>query len=262
MQTNFTAAQLADPDIARLREDPARLRPLRLLHRDLPDLRAARRRARQPARPHLPDQGHAGERPARRRAEVVKHVDRCLSCLSCMTTCPSGVNYMHLVDHARASDRDDVSRGPWPTGAAPRASALVLPRPGSVPPRPCRRRGWRAPSRRAPARSASAAPLALVPAQAAAAPRPSTGRRSSGARDAGPAGRAAERLRAAGARARDQRGDDPAADAPRLRGRRRRGRGLLRRAHASPRTRTAAASRAPTSSPGRARSIAAASTRS
>ena len=35
-------------------------------------------------------------------AEVVKHVDRCLSCLSCMTTCPSGVNYMHLVDHARA----------------------------------------------------------------------------------------------------------------------------------------------------------------
>jgi glycolate oxidase iron-sulfur subunit len=33
--------------------------------------------------------------------EVVKHVDRCLSCLSCMTTCPSGVHYMHLVDHAR-----------------------------------------------------------------------------------------------------------------------------------------------------------------
>nr|WP_176023768.1 glycolate oxidase subunit GlcF [Brucella pseudintermedia] len=34
--------------------------------------------------------------------EIVRHVDRCLSCLSCMTTCPSGVNYMHLVDHARA----------------------------------------------------------------------------------------------------------------------------------------------------------------
>ena len=33
--------------------------------------------------------------------DVVKHIDRCLSCLSCMTTCPSGVNYMHLVDHAR-----------------------------------------------------------------------------------------------------------------------------------------------------------------
>ena len=35
-------------------------------------------------------------------ARVVKHIDRCLSCLSCMTTCPSGVHYMHLVDHARA----------------------------------------------------------------------------------------------------------------------------------------------------------------
>jgi glycolate oxidase iron-sulfur subunit len=35
-------------------------------------------------------------------AHVVKHIDRCLSCLSCMTTCPSGVHYMHLVDHARA----------------------------------------------------------------------------------------------------------------------------------------------------------------
>src|ERR1700753_1293406 len=34
--------------------------------------------------------------------EVCKNIDRCLSCLSCMTTCPSGVNYMHLVDHARA----------------------------------------------------------------------------------------------------------------------------------------------------------------
>jgi glycolate oxidase iron-sulfur subunit len=34
-------------------------------------------------------------------ADTVKHIDRCLSCLSCMTTCPSGVNYMHLVDHAR-----------------------------------------------------------------------------------------------------------------------------------------------------------------
>ncbi|MEL6617842.1 MAG: glycolate oxidase subunit GlcF [Pseudomonadota bacterium] len=33
--------------------------------------------------------------------KVVKHIDRCLSCLACMTTCPSGVHYMHLVDHAR-----------------------------------------------------------------------------------------------------------------------------------------------------------------
>lgn len=35
-------------------------------------------------------------------ADVVRHIDRCLSCLACTTTCPSGVDYMHLVDHSRA----------------------------------------------------------------------------------------------------------------------------------------------------------------
>ncbi len=39
------------------------------------------------------------DRPANK--VTVTHIDRCLSCLACMTTCPSGVNYMHLVDHAR-----------------------------------------------------------------------------------------------------------------------------------------------------------------
>jgi glycolate oxidase iron-sulfur subunit len=43
---------------------------------------------------------------------VVKHVDRCLSCLSCMTTCPSGVNYMHLVDQARVRIERDYKRPP------------------------------------------------------------------------------------------------------------------------------------------------------
>ena len=33
--------------------------------------------------------------------KIVKHIDRCLSCYSCMTTCPSGVKYMHLIDHGR-----------------------------------------------------------------------------------------------------------------------------------------------------------------
>ena len=42
--------------------------------------------------------------------ETVKHLDRCLSCLSCMTTCPSGVNYMHLVDEARAHVEESYKR--------------------------------------------------------------------------------------------------------------------------------------------------------
>ncbi len=42
--------------------------------------------------------------------KTVKHIDRCLSCLACMTTCPSGVNYMHLVDMARAYIEDTYER--------------------------------------------------------------------------------------------------------------------------------------------------------
>jgi glycolate oxidase iron-sulfur subunit len=62
-------------------------------------------------------------------AEVVKHVDRCLSCLSCMTTCPSGVNYMHLVDHARAYINEHYDR-PWHEKMLRSILARVLPYPG------------------------------------------------------------------------------------------------------------------------------------
>ncbi|MBC2664203.1 glycolate oxidase subunit GlcF [Novosphingobium flavum] len=62
-------------------------------------------------------------------AEVVKHVDRCLSCLSCMTTCPSGVNYMHLVDHARAYI-EARHRRPWHERLLRAALAHILPYPG------------------------------------------------------------------------------------------------------------------------------------
>ncbi len=59
-------------------------------------------------------------------AEVVKHIDRCLSCLSCMTTCPSGVNYMHLVDHARAYI-EQTYRRPLPDRLLRAVLCLVLP---------------------------------------------------------------------------------------------------------------------------------------
>ena len=41
------------------------------------------------------------EKKKRPTKKVVSHIDKCLSCYSCMTTCPSGVNYMHLIDHGR-----------------------------------------------------------------------------------------------------------------------------------------------------------------
>jgi glycolate oxidase iron-sulfur subunit len=60
--------------------------------------------------------------------EVVKHIDRCLSCLSCMTTCPSGVHYMHLVDHARAYIEATYTR-PWHDRLLRWVLASVLPYP-------------------------------------------------------------------------------------------------------------------------------------
>ena len=61
--------------------------------------------------------------------EVVKHIDRCLSCLACMTTCPSGVNYMHLVNQARVKVEDEYSR-PLSERFLRGVLAQVLPRPG------------------------------------------------------------------------------------------------------------------------------------
>src|SRR4051794_18058999 len=61
--------------------------------------------------------------------ETVKHIDRCLSCLSCMTTCPSGVHYMHLVDHGRRHIERHYRR-PWAERLLRRWLGFVLSRPG------------------------------------------------------------------------------------------------------------------------------------
>jgi glycolate oxidase iron-sulfur subunit len=68
------------------------------------------------------------ETEAKPNAEVVKHIDRCLSCLACMTTCPSGVNYMHLVDHARAYVQQNYRR-PLADRLTRALLAAVLPHP-------------------------------------------------------------------------------------------------------------------------------------
>ncbi len=60
--------------------------------------------------------------------EIVKHIDRCLSCLACMTTCPSGVHYMHLVDHARAHIEATYDR-PLGDRAMRALLAWILPHP-------------------------------------------------------------------------------------------------------------------------------------
>jgi glycolate oxidase iron-sulfur subunit len=61
-------------------------------------------------------------------AQTVKHIDRCLSCLSCTTTCPSGVDYAHLIDDAREYVEDHYRR-PISDRVLRWLLATVLPRP-------------------------------------------------------------------------------------------------------------------------------------
>lgn len=60
--------------------------------------------------------------------KTVKHIDRCLSCLACMSTCPSGVHYMHLVDHAREYIEQNYSRR-WDDRALRWILSKILPYP-------------------------------------------------------------------------------------------------------------------------------------
>jgi glycolate oxidase iron-sulfur subunit len=128
MKTEFTLAQLANPDIA---EADKILRacvhcgfctatcPTYVLLGD--ELDSPRGRI------YLIKEMLEKDKPPTK--EVVKHIDRCLSCLACMTTCPSGVNYMHLVDQARVRIEEDYSR-PLAERALRAVLAWVLPRPG------------------------------------------------------------------------------------------------------------------------------------
>jgi glycolate dehydrogenase iron-sulfur subunit len=128
MKTEFTLAQLAEPDIA---EADKILRacvhcgfctatcPTYVLLGD--ELDSPRGRI------YLMKEMLEKDRPPTQ--EVVKHIDRCLSCLACMTTCPSGVHYMHLVDQARVRIEKQYVRPP--TERVLRAAlAWILPRPG------------------------------------------------------------------------------------------------------------------------------------
>jgi glycolate oxidase iron-sulfur subunit len=127
MQTNFSLAQLADPDT---QEADKILRacvhcgfctatcPTYVLLGD--ELDSPRGRI------YLIKDMLEKDRPA--DARTVKHIDRCLSCLSCMTTCPSGVHYMHLVDQARAHIEETYER-PWLDRTVRRVLGEVLPRP-------------------------------------------------------------------------------------------------------------------------------------
>ena len=127
MQTRFTAAQLADPGIAA--SEPILRKcvhcgfctatcPTYVLLGD--ELDGPRGRI------YLIKDMLESSRPATR--EVVRHIDRCLSCLACMTTCPSGVHYQHLIDHARVYI-ERTYRRPWSERVLRALLAKLLPYP-------------------------------------------------------------------------------------------------------------------------------------
>lgn len=111
MQTNFTPEQLADP---RLKEAERILR--RCVHCGFCTATCSTyvldgdERDSPRGRIYLMKDMFEGSKPA--SGPVKHHIDRCLSCLSCMTTCPSGVDYMHLVDLARNHIEETGQRSP------------------------------------------------------------------------------------------------------------------------------------------------------
>ena len=101
MQTNFTDAQLKIPAIQRSNEILRSCVHCGFCTATCPTYQVLGDELDSPrGRIYLIKDMLENDRPA--DAKTVKHIDRCLSCLACMTTCPSGVHYMHLVDHARA----------------------------------------------------------------------------------------------------------------------------------------------------------------
>jgi glycolate oxidase iron-sulfur subunit len=99
MQTSFNAVQLADPTIARADEILRRCVHCGLCTATCPTyVLTGDERDSPRGRIYFMKQMFEERKVTQ---SMTYHIDRCLSCFSCMTTCPSGVDYMHLVDLAR-----------------------------------------------------------------------------------------------------------------------------------------------------------------
>ncbi len=127
MQTNFSAEQLADPHIAESEKILRRCVHCGFCTATCPTYVTLGNELDSPrGRIYLIKDMLENDRPA--DEETVTHIDRCLSCLSCMTTCPSGVDYMHLVDNARIHI-ENTYRRPLADRLIRKILASVLPYP-------------------------------------------------------------------------------------------------------------------------------------
>ncbi|EDQ34961.1 Fe-S oxidoreductase [Hoeflea phototrophica DFL-43] len=128
MQTNFTAEQLKDSGVAESEKILRKCVHCGFCTATCPTYVTLGNELDSPrGRIYLIKDMLENDRPADK--QVVTHIDRCLSCLACMTTCPSGVNYMHLVDHARAHIEKTYKR-PLMNRITRGLLAMVLPYPG------------------------------------------------------------------------------------------------------------------------------------
>ncbi len=128
MQTDFTPEQLADPDTRRSNEILRACVHCGFCTATCPTYQVLGDELDSPrGRIYLIKDMLENARVP--QAATVMHIDRCLSCLACMTTCPSGVHYMHLVDHARAYIEEHHER-PWRDRALRWMLARILPHPG------------------------------------------------------------------------------------------------------------------------------------
>jgi len=127
MRTNFTPEQLADPATARSERILRACVHCGFCTATCPSYAVLGDELDSPrGRIYLIKEMLENDRPA--DAKTVRHLDRCLSCLACMTTCPSGVDYMHLIDHAR-EHIERTYRRPWRERALRWLLARVLPHP-------------------------------------------------------------------------------------------------------------------------------------
>jgi glycolate oxidase iron-sulfur subunit len=128
MQTNFTPQQLEDPAVAASEKILRKCVHCGFCTATCPTYVTLGNELDSPrGRIYLIKDMLENSRPADK--EVVTHIDRCLSCLACATTCPSGVDYMHLVDHARAHIEKTYKR-PLMNRLTRNILAMVLPYPG------------------------------------------------------------------------------------------------------------------------------------
>ena len=127
MQTTFSPAQLADPETAHSEQIIRKCVHCGFCTATCPTYVTLGNELDSPrGRIYLIKEMLENDRPADEK--TVTHIDRCLSCLACMTTCPSGVNYMHLVDHARAHIERTYER-PLADRMIRRILAMTLPYP-------------------------------------------------------------------------------------------------------------------------------------